>query len=191
MGKTRAEALSAETSGKHPHGRGEDPLAIVCRCVCMETPPRAWGRRRYKMAFPTVHRNTPTGVGKTLSPDFQCRCIQKHPHGRGEDLKTAYFFITRIETPPRAWGRLLSQFLESGRTRNTPTGVGKTSITRELLNDIEKHPHGRGEDRTKSCYNGRSRETPPRAWGRRTTSRQYRSLSRNTPTGVGKTYDQL
>ena len=31
-------------------------------------------------------RNTPTGVGKTASRLSQERVIQKHPHGRGEDL---------------------------------------------------------------------------------------------------------
>jgi len=33
-----------------------------------------------------------------------------------------------VETPPRAWGRLLSQLKAPHQGRNTPTGVGKTDL---------------------------------------------------------------
>ncbi len=30
----------------------------------------------------------------------------KHPHVHGEDSINAILFVVRLETPPRAWGRL-------------------------------------------------------------------------------------
>ena len=50
-------------------------------------------------------RNTPTGVGKTLSIGAFLAVGQKHPHGRGEDLNNPDDDLNPAETPPRAWGR--------------------------------------------------------------------------------------
>ena len=71
-------------------------------------------------------RNTPTGVGKTDDGLGQIDLLPKHPHGRGEDAPVVALVMSRLETPPRAWGRH-RKYLESDmETRNTPTGVGKT-----------------------------------------------------------------
>ena len=51
-----------------------------------------------------------------------------------------------------------------------------------------KHPHGRGEDHPLFHKGRRNLETPPRTWGRPWHPRCSRSLVRNTPTDVGKTY---
>ncbi len=50
-----------------------------------------------------------------------------------------------------------------------------------------KHPHGRGEDPSGAPRSLMTAETPPRAWGRPSTSVYRRRAGRNTPTGVGKT----
>ena len=71
--------------------------------------------------------------------------------------------------------------------RNTPTGVGKTIYAAPLLMPQKKHPHGRGEDCSFSTGSPQSRETPPRAWGRRDVGDDLHKISGNTPTGVGKT----
>ena len=91
------------------------------------------------------------------------------------------------ETPPRAWGRLITRIVTGRATRNTPTGVGKTHVG--LLPHIprEKHPHGRGEDQRPRCLTGWSMETPPRAWGRPGRNGRRNGDGGNTPTGVGKT----
>ena len=93
----------------------------------------------------------------------------------------------RLETPPRAWGRLRKQHATVGLFGNTPTGVGKTPQGSDSLPTFRKHPHGRGEDRPLKPPLNRKKETPPRAWGRRTTRNFPLTLDRNTPTGVGKT----
>ncbi|SMG65028.1 conserved hypothetical protein, partial [methanotrophic bacterial endosymbiont of Bathymodiolus sp.] len=77
--------------------------------------------------------------------------------------------------------------LKKIRERNTPTGVGKTIVRGKSLSDIEKHPHGRGEDAPWNRGEIKMLETPPRAWGR-PIHHYWRTISRrNTPTGVGKT----
>ena len=93
-----------------------------------------------------------------------------------------------LETPPRAWGRLLLQVLVAKILRNTPTGVGKTQPVLINANDSGKHPHGRGEDSDMGTISTPTPETPPRAWGRRTENSKEEKMEGNTPTGVGKTH---
>ncbi len=132
---------------------------------------------------------------------------RKHPHGRGEDSHTlrpastsletpprawgrqygADRIITATETPPRAWGRPLLNQKPEKLDGNTPTGVGKTSLTSCCQMKRPKHPHGRGEDNSDDSLRRSSEETPPRAWGRRCEFDIGRPCNRNTPTGVGKT----
>ena len=70
----------------------------------------------------------------------------KHPHVRGEDKRGGFKSCPFLETPPRAWGRPVSNTAIIALTGNTPTCVGKTYIDIDLLPEIEKHPHVRGED---------------------------------------------
>ncbi len=72
-------------------------------------------------------------------------------------------------------------------SRNTPTGVGKTLLVIKLLTAVEKHPHGRGEDKNIFELFSDIQETPPRAWGRLFKPFKVLVLTGNTPTGVGKT----
>ena len=153
----------------------------------METPPRAWGRRVSVQPMTQIKGNTPTGVGKTYPPTIALSCIQKHPHGRGED--TAEYRRTGecVETPPRAWGRLNIHHPNEAYPGNTPTGVGKTKACPRKPEPNRKHPHGRGEDPVKVPPVLGMKETPPRAWGRLSPLILSGKPFRNTPTGVGKT----
>ena len=96
-----------------------------------------------------------------------------------------------VETPPRAWGRPVSASITAIGRRNTPTGVGKTSLPQKRPNKTRKHPHGRGEDIFFCLKIDLFSETPPRAWGRLTQSLVRCNALRNTPTGVGKTFPHL
>ncbi|SMG63124.1 conserved hypothetical protein [methanotrophic bacterial endosymbiont of Bathymodiolus sp.] len=114
--------------------------------MCMETPPRAWGRRRSMESQKVTVRNTPTGVGKTGTIYFYRHLQRKHPHGRGEDLHGVQFAKDGEETPPRAWGRRYNHKPRTIQVGNTPTGVGKTQGLSTDGRRLRKHPHGRGED---------------------------------------------
>ena len=71
--------------------------------------------------------NTPTDVGKTDGMRRHPPSIQKHPHGRGEDLLTFTQIGGDTETPPRTWGRRAYLRQAGFLLGNTPTDVGKTN----------------------------------------------------------------
>ncbi len=71
--------------------------------------------------------NTPTGVGKTRDNPANRKFLEKHPHGRGEDILQRAQIQIGVETPPRAWGRRYHTRTQKTELRNTPTGVGKTA----------------------------------------------------------------
>ena len=106
VGKTHPCTDQKMQMWKHPHGRGEDLFKRFPNDQAKETPPRAWGRHPAMNRVFTYHRNTPTGVGKTLKSDHCRGGGGKHPHGRGEDSSRQAMVGVFEETPPRAWGRL-------------------------------------------------------------------------------------
>ena len=167
MGKTYAQLHPSAQSRKHPHARGEDDLGMADSTAIWETPPRTWGRRKVFSKKTLYKRNTPTHVGKT-------RCAG--PAYRPD-----------AETPPRTWGRPKDCTHAQLILRNTPTHVGKTSPIDLQGDELEKHPHARGEDVSKPSLTCIVKETPPRTWGRPSTRCTTLSLRRNTPTHVGKT----
>ena len=107
---------------------------------------------------------------------------------RGEDRALDDDKTKIEETPPRAWGR---QITESGATccwRNPPTCVGKTPPPTASRPGARKHPHVRGEDENGQEACNINKETPPRAWGRPAFQPDIRQGRGNTPTCVGKTF---
>ncbi len=126
VGKSNREMGQKLPDQKHPHGRGEEAHDRNHPPFFRETPPRAWGRALSPSLPSVLLRNTPTGVGKRAQrlPD---RCQrEKHPHGRGEELRSSAGVPCQLETPPRAWGRVTPGFPSTSTRRNTPTGVGKS-----------------------------------------------------------------
>ena len=85
VGKTSCTTTCTITCRKHPHGRGEDIIEALWCVPTKETPPRAWGRLNKGYLLRSLFRNTPTGVGKTITRVFLVFFGRKHPHGRGED----------------------------------------------------------------------------------------------------------
>ena len=172
-----------------------------------ETPPRAWGRLwRARWPSPVMRntptsvgktagrgcsrfsqRNTPTSVGKTARQGKANTYNKKHPHERGEDLVGTLKMEPKLETPPRAWGRLHGAETHCAMAGNTPTSVGKTRCPAARRSSRQKHPHERGEDPQGVAQPGLHLETPPRAWGRRGRAGSGRGARGNTPTSVGKT----
>ena len=126
-------------------------------------------------------------VGKTRHSMRRRDIKRKHPHRRGEDEQNPEECHRRVETPPQAWGRLVKKGANLLICGNTPPGVGKTLWRFMRAQEIQKHPHRRGEDfKCAGCHLAKI-ETPPQAWGRRHFKFQFTAIFRNTPTGVGKT----
>jgi len=119
------------------------------------------------MKKPPPTRYTPTCVGKTA------------------ELKRRG--LEAVGTPPHAWGKHCGKQITRISHRYTPTCVGKTQLIHDNLNDVQVHPHMRGEN---SVYSGNCviiRGTPPHAWGKRRQRSGSRGPCRYTPTCVGKT----
>ena len=106
---------------------------------------------------------------------------------RGENFFAQYLIASRIETPPRAWGKPISSAISADKSGNTPTCVGKTPLVLHVGGVIGKHPHVRGENLLLQKLKAGVSETPPRAWGKRTLGGSLAECERNTPTCVGKT----
>ncbi len=70
---------------------------------------------------------------------------------------------------------------------NTPTDVGKTASALPVGTSVEKHPHGRGENKASKTGTMVGGETPPRTWGKRQHGNRKAPRGGNTPTDVGKT----
>ncbi len=166
VGKTAPRSSSGIQPEKHPHVRGEDTYARRYAAAAAETPPRAWGRRKRACVCESGFGNTPTCVGKTTCSKWRYSTIWKHPHVRGEDIRTASRSRYRVETPPRAWGRQKWRKEPGFCDGNTPTCVGKTLCFEGFNILTRKHPHVRGEDVSARYPFGHLIETPPRAWGR-------------------------
>ena len=64
--------------------------------------------------------------------------------------------------------------------------MGKIFLSIFTQGQVKKHPHGCGEDEKCREANGRTKETPPRVWGRWPAVHVPASRHGNTPTGVGK-----
>ena len=100
---------------------------------------------------------------------------------RGEDIAAGAQCRKMKETPPRAWGRPRNLVRGCFQQRNTPTCVGKTlpNLSPEALR--QKHPHVRGEDRAAADEAERTRETPPRAWGRPERLKSFEGITQKHP----------
>ena len=88
VGKTHVKHEGPLLVRKHPHMRGEDPVAPAVIAAGRETPPHAWGRHYATVEICAIAGNTPTCVGKTpLSYQGEIS-LWKHPHMRGEDIRS-------------------------------------------------------------------------------------------------------
>ena len=110
-GRPRRQRRSTFSARNTPTGVGKTTPEGFKFVYQQETPPRAWGRHSLTHTSLLWIGNTPTGVGKTRFANCCFRTWKKHPHGRGEDHEAARPCLDLMETPPRAWGRLLTREL--------------------------------------------------------------------------------
>ncbi len=167
--------------------RGEDSKSLKASLTWCGSPPHAWGRQRIFQDLGFGYRFTPTCVGKTSSSPPHKSYVAVHPHMRGEDIRACHRRVAKSGSPPHAWGRHPARADCAWSSRFTPTCVGKTSESPSSVPPSSVHPHMRGEDcripKLVSLFYG----SPPHAWGRLRYRPHRQSLSRFTPTCVGKT----
>ena len=187
VGKTRRGRRTFKKGGKHPHVCGEDGKGAFGPGEDQETPPRVWGRHQPSEVRRGPFGNTPTCVGKTGRAFSLGSGFWKHPHVCGEDIFSTLRIFISLETPPRVWGRRFTFYAEDGSSGNTPTCVGKTGSRSRSRLCGWKHPHVCGEDLPCANLVHGTSETPPRVWGRHNKHKERYTMTRNTPTCVGKT----
>src|SRR5262249_42360252 len=115
-------------------------------------------------------RLTPTGVGTTLTRYSPQWATSAHPHGRGDDSCSRSAEDERHGSPPRAWGRHRPRVPRPRPERLTPTGVGPTSSPVGERAAWPAPPHGRGDEWPIGGAGKLRVGSPPRAWGRRSSS---------------------
>ncbi len=187
VGKTSGVLSGSGSGSVHPHASGEDGVFAPLRERAFGSPPREWGRLRRIRSTPRMSRFTPTRVGKTRQARNCRTCSSVHPHASGEDAGKAVLAADPDGSPPREWGRRHKLRTAPGRSRFTPTRVGKTSNAMFLECQVTVHPHASGEDVPTRQASGESRGSPPREWGRHSDSWAVTRHRRFTPTRVGKT----
>ena len=127
VGKTRCCRSSRRLHEKHPHLRGENRKPRTSTVRLSETSPPAWGKHRLARPKRSQTGNIPTCVGKTYEAMHKVRASGKHPHLRGENLKSDLLRYPVMETSPPAWGKPSQGRRERQWPGNIPTCVGKTA----------------------------------------------------------------
>ncbi len=151
------------------------------------SPPRVWGRHHEQAIVVLQPRFTPTRVGKTLPAILARNALAVHPHACGEDYGPARKKAGGAGSPPRVWGRLELCSRQAGKSRFTPTRVGKTWTHRNFSRTTPVHPHACGEDVQGTTLACSVYGSPPRVWGRLRLGQREGTELRFTPTRVGKT----
>ena len=108
-----------------------------------------------------------------------------HPHGRGDNVRTAGSPTPSPGSPPRAWGQCCTHAAAHVRRRFTPTGVGTIMYLPKRSHETAVHPHGRGDNPVVQIALNRRGGSPPRAWGQFAIGVTLGARMRFTPTGVG------
>ena len=127
VGKTLSTTRAISRRWKHPHLRGENRTLTVGSSIASETSPPAWGKLDVAEVRAAYTRNIPTCVGKTYEAMHKVRASGKHPHLRGENLKSDLLRYPVMETSPPAWGKPSQGRRERQWPGNIPTCVGKTA----------------------------------------------------------------
>ncbi len=105
VGKTLPQEFPPVLIPVHPHMRGEDRCGGSRLNVTSGSPPHAWGRLPQFGGSCQFRRFTPTCVGKTRIPQRKSSGFPVHPHMRGEDHRKPVAQISKVGSPPHAWGR--------------------------------------------------------------------------------------
>ncbi len=155
------------------------------------SPPRPWGRPKKvpRPSFPG--RFTPTPVG-TATPRSRRRSRSSvHPHARGDGTWRWRVRLNTSGSPPRPWGRRISDLAGGVLGRFTPTPVGTAPGTPAAGCPGAVHPHARGDGSRRVIGTLRRIGSPPRPWGRLQLWSNPGERVRFTPTPVGTAIGRL
>ena len=174
----------------HPHLRGEYKRFDLISLTCSGSPPPTWGIPEPFPGRLLSLRITPTYVGNTESTGRKQQMRKDHPHLRGEYRSKLWTEDQLVGSPPPTWGILARCKRGICLSRITPTYVGNTSVRQDLYQQLQDHPHLRGEYIHGILERTRALGSPPPTWGILQVVDDHSLLARITPTYVGNTQRQ-
>ena len=185
MGTIRFPSSPSSPPTVHPHGRGDNLVALRRQQRAGGSPPRAWGQCSRDHPAAAAVRFTPTGVGTICASGWMCFFPSVHPHGRGDNCDNARGGNRQCGSPPRAWGQSLEKRADERHRRFTPTGVGTMAAPSTPASRNAVHPHGRGDNGTSWTSLRYCNGSSSRVWGQCWRFGARDRCHRFTPTGVG------
>ena len=145
MGNTNTYNYCGYLDKDHPHLRGEYAFFCIPYTGCLGSPPLAWGIPLIALSFISGSWITPTCVGNTPAGSVKPSQIKDHPHLRGEYISEAPSKMSKMGSPPLAWGILFKHRDNDRPFGITPTCVGNTGKGVISSTWRKDHPHLRGE----------------------------------------------
>ena len=166
-------------------GKGRSNESVSVRST-RGSSPQAWGKVGVGEGPSPAPGIIPTGVEKGRFARLVRRCLQDHPHRRGERVLDEPAWFAAWGSSPQAWGKGQRTEERDVASGIIPTGVGKGPRSRSRRRPSTDHPHRRGERDGNPLTIGRGVGSSPQAWGKAPTCRGGGPACRIIPTGVGK-----
>ena len=133
------------------------------------------------------HGSPPQVRGKLCNIIIFNSLFRDHPRRCGENLDVTTPYIADKGSPPQVRGKPLTSSGESGKSRITPAGAGKTGDVNAEGFGTEDHPRRCGENFDGFIITHKQIGSPPQVRGKLPTACSKTSISRITPAGAGKT----
>ncbi|SDQ03930.1 hypothetical protein SAMN05428996_0014 [Quadrisphaera sp. DSM 44207] len=185
MGTALRRSWRVVTASDHPHVHGDGTSQQTDLDVFWGSPPRAWGRQRFRVGLACIARITPTcmGTAPECSPPTSWRW--DHPHVHGDGAARTYEDVPYSGSPPRAWGRPGPRQRRRSLRGITPTCMGTATAPRTASGTSRDHPHVHGDGTAGSGDFPTDAGSPPRAWGRLRDHHLWSAGAGITPTCMG------
>ncbi len=152
----------------HPHVRGDNTVNPRGSVGILGSPPRAWGQRKMSPARcrrGPVHPHVRGDNGRAVGPAdpagrFTPTCV-------GTTCAMATTGISRLGSPPRAWGQLAPATVQAMSSGSPPRAWGQRQVRSGPSRWTPVHPHVRGDNAGRRPRVKGDGGSPPRAWGQR------------------------
>ena len=185
VGTITSARIRAYRSAVHPHGRGDNAVTPNAVVIFGGSPPRAWGQSTVVLTRRHNTGSPPRAWGQLRASAVCWGAFRFTPMGVGTMSLEVFAYLLAAGSPPRAWGQWRDGGDQWVEGRFTPTGVGTICNYPPTRWCAPVHPHGRGDNGTKTVLAAPYAGSPPRAWGQWSNVAPSPSAGRFTPTGVG------
>lgn len=157
VGSWREGRVNPRVSGEDRHADRRSG-AIAGRPTCV------W-KTRIAVSRSGSRRTDPHGCGEDATYRVSVEQARDRPHTCGEDIRADTVHTSRVDRPPRVWGRRHRPRPADRRAGQTPTHVGKAPWDGSGGRISRTDPHVCGEDGTGETALAEAADRPPHMWG--------------------------